>query len=341
MSKTDSCGKSSELCDEFVGLQESTLQVSTDSLVETTDFRHGLQSAGDAPDFGRVLRSEFGTQEPATMADSPRRLADPGHVAIVLENCAGPRFRMYISILNRAITTPLDAPQVRTDTPPSAAPPQCRVVSPLPLVRGLEDQFLWTRRPCSFRLSTAVSLDLANVLNTDLWARIEDALLSKRVPSRILVCALRRYFDGSLPNSSELADGRAGLLEIVDSEQTAVVQRPSPEEVPEVRRRDESPEPVVQERPRRKSIWKTNVVQTWKIQLLVIFDDFPQQLYIKNPEFFLPFSHKLVFWCYTVLNYTDNWCDVLNTPSPSAYQSLHNLYRHFPTYMIRVKETWV
>ncbi|CAI6344970.1 unnamed protein product [Macrosiphum euphorbiae] len=285
---------SSELCDEFVG-QESALEGSTDSLVETTDFGHGLQSAGDAADFGRVYRSEFETQElQVTIADSPRRLADSGQrsVGIVLEKCAGSQFRMYISILNRAITTPLDAPQVRTDTP-SAAPPQL-VVSPMPLVRGLEGQLLSTRRPCSFRLSTEVSLDVANALHTDLWARIEDALVAKRVPPCILVRALRSYFDGSLPNSSE-PDGRAvtsgpvlgptlrevvcddllqtgipldvreissttsidfaderGLPESVDSEQTALGQQP----LPEVRRRDESPEPVVQERPRRKSIWK-------------------------------------------------------------------------------------
>ncbi|CAI6371227.1 unnamed protein product [Macrosiphum euphorbiae] len=201
---------SSELCDEFVG-QESTQQGFTDvqgtiSLVETTDFGRGLQSAGDAADFGRVLQSEFETQEPATIADSPQRPADSGQqsAAIVSENCVGSKFRMYISILNRAITTPLDARQVTTDTP-SAASPQWPM-SPLPLVRGLEDQFLSTRRPCSFRFSTTVSLDVANALNTALWARIEEALVSKRLPLCILVCALRSYFDGSLPNSEP--DGR-------------------------------------------------------------------------------------------------------------------------------------
>jgi len=189
MSNRDSSGKSSEVeigakstgnsvtsegCDEFVG-QASTQHGSTEGQATFS----GVATA----DFGRGLQSEFETQEPATIADSPQLYADSGQpsVSIVLEICSGSKFRMYISILSREITTPLDKLQVTTDAP-SAASPQW-IVSPLQLVRGLADPFLSTRRPCSFRLCVTVCLDMKNAFNTTLWASIE-------VSNRVLVLCI-------------------------------------------------------------------------------------------------------------------------------------------------------
>jgi len=132
MSNRDSSGKSSEVeigaestgnavtsegCDEFVD-QASTQHGSTEGQVTFS----GVATT----DFGRGLQAEFETQEPATIADSPQRPADSGQqsVSIVLAICAGSKFRMYISILNQEITTPLDELPVTTDATESS--PQWR-----------------------------------------------------------------------------------------------------------------------------------------------------------------------------------------------------------------------